>query len=157
MDWDQLATVAQLITGAATLAVAVFLWNQLKVQHRDSERQFTFANEDRQQELILSVHGDAANAELYWKGSQSYESLSPDEEYRYRFLQQLLYVWMWHAWQVERDGEDLARFRFQWLQMLEFPGQRRFYETWGRRLLGGDSSILEFVEGIYEEQESQAA
>ena len=51
MDWDQLATVAQLITGAATLLVAVFLWNQLRVQHRDSERNFVFANEERQQEL----------------------------------------------------------------------------------------------------------
>jgi hypothetical protein len=54
MDWDQLATISQLVTGVATLAVAVFLWNQLKVQHRDSERAFAFANETKQQDLLAS-------------------------------------------------------------------------------------------------------
>ena len=37
MDWDQLATVAQLVTGAATLAVAVFVAVQLRIQRKDSE------------------------------------------------------------------------------------------------------------------------
>ena len=157
MDWDQLATVAQLVTGIATLAVAVLLVSQLKVQHRDSERDFIFANENRQQELILSVHGEEWNAEVYWKGAQSYESLSPDEEYRFRFLQQLLYLWLWNAWRLKRDGEGLERFEFQWAQMLEFPGQRRFHETWGRRLLSRDPSMLTFVDRVYEELESQAA
>ena len=72
MDWDQLATVAQVITGAATLLVAVFLWNQLRVQHRDSERNFVFANEERQQELLLSIFGDEGNSDLYWKAAHSY-------------------------------------------------------------------------------------
>mgnify|MGYP001161498163 FL=1 len=157
MDWDQLATVAQLVTGAATLLVAVFLWNQLRVQHRDSERNFVFANEERQQELLLSIFGDEGNSDLYWKAAHSYESLTPDEDYRYRYLAQLLYVWMWNAWRIKRDGEGLERFEYQWQQMLEFPGQRRFHENWGRRLLSRDPSMLQFVEGVYEELESQGA
>ena len=36
MDWDQVATVAQLATGLATLAVAILLVGQLRQQHRDS-------------------------------------------------------------------------------------------------------------------------
>ena len=36
MGWDQLATVAQLITGVATLGVAVLLVSQLRQQQRDS-------------------------------------------------------------------------------------------------------------------------
>ena len=51
----------------------------------------------------------------------------------------------------------LERFEYQWQQMLEFPGQRRFHENWGRRLLSRDPSMLQFVEGVYEELESQAA
>ena len=47
MDWDQLATVAQLVTGAATLGVAVLLVSQLRQQHRDSEREVLYtANRD---------------------------------------------------------------------------------------------------------------
>ena len=54
MGWDQLAIVAQLLTGVATLAVAVFLASQVRVQHRDSERSFAFANETKQQDLLAS-------------------------------------------------------------------------------------------------------
>ena len=157
MGWDELATLAQLVTGAATLLVAVFLWNQLRVQHRDSERNFVFANEERQQELMLSIFGDEGSSELYWKGAQSYESLTPDEEYRYRQLEQLLYVWMWNAWRIKRDGEGLARFQYQWQQMLEFPGQRRFHEKWGRNISRRDPEFSQIAEEVYEEMESQAA
>ena len=65
MDWDQLATVAQLVTGLATLAVAVLLVSQLKVQHRDSERDFAFANENRQQNMTLGLFGDEATGQLH--------------------------------------------------------------------------------------------
>ncbi len=64
---------------------------------------------------------------------------------------------MWNAWRVKRDGEGLERFKSLWEQMLEFPGQRRFHEKWGRRLLTRDPSMFALVEEVYEELESQAA
>ena len=64
MDWDQIATVAQLVTGAATLAVAGFLSSQLRIQHRDSERDFAFANETKQQDLVASYYSDESAANL---------------------------------------------------------------------------------------------
>ena len=42
MDWDQIATLSQLVTGVATLAVAVLLVGQLRQQHRDSEREILY-------------------------------------------------------------------------------------------------------------------
>ncbi len=45
MDWEQLTIIAQIATGVATLAVAVFLASQLRIQHKDSERDFAFAFE----------------------------------------------------------------------------------------------------------------
>jgi len=36
MEWEQLAIIAQIVTGIATLAVAMFLASQLRQQHRDS-------------------------------------------------------------------------------------------------------------------------
>ena len=38
MGWDELAIVSSLVTGIATLGVAIFLAVQLRVQHKDSER-----------------------------------------------------------------------------------------------------------------------
>ena len=53
MDWEQLTIIAQIATGVATLAVAVFLASQLRIQHKDSERDFAFAFENRQQEMVF--------------------------------------------------------------------------------------------------------
>ena len=166
MDWDQLATVSQLVTGAATLAVAVFLWNQLKVQHRDSEREFAFANENRQQNLNVALFADEPTGKLLWKGSTDWDSLSPDEHFRFRYLLTQRYVNSWNAWRLRRDGENVNRFRGQWELLLEHPGQRRFHEEHGRDLLRlaegfkldpNSKSLFNLIEEVYEELESQAA
>ena len=157
MDWDQLATVSQLLTGAATLAVAVFLWSQLKVQHRASERDFAFANENRLQDVFISYYSNESASSLFWKGHSDFEGLLPAEENRYRMMCLAMYFHMVNAWRLERDGDDLARFRVQWENILRHPGQRRVYEKWGRRTLGLQPSLLEFTEEIYREMETQAA
>ena len=107
MSWDQIATLAQLVTGAATLAVAIFLWSQLKVQHRDSERDFAFANETKQQDLFASWYSDESACNLLWKAYNSYESLSPEEVHRFRLMYQQMYLHQLNAWRLKRDGDDL--------------------------------------------------
>ena len=157
MGWDQLATVAQLITGAATLLVAVFLWNQLRVQHRDSERDFVHAVEGRQQDLTTAVYCDDGTAKVMWKAASDWSSLSPEEKYRMNFVYQMFYMHIWNGWRLKRDGDNVERFKTQWGQVLEHPGQRRFYEERGREFLMRDPSLLDLVEGVYQELESQAA
>ncbi|HAY66006.1 MAG TPA: hypothetical protein DCY36_08245 [Acidimicrobiaceae bacterium] len=157
MGWDELATLAQLVTGAATLLVAVFLWNQLKVQHRDSERDFAFANETKQQDLIASWYSDESCSNLLWKAYNSYEALAPEEVHRFRLMYQQMYLHQLNAWRLKRDGDDLRRWRLQWERILGSPGQRRYLEDWGRPILELDQSLCEFVEEIYQELESQAA
>ena len=157
MGWDELATVAQLVTGAATLLVAVFLWNQLKVQHRDSERAFAFANETKQQDLLASYYSDESASNLLWKANHSYESLAPEELNRFRLMYQQMYLHQLNSWRLKRDGDDLRRWRLQWERILATPGQRRYLEDFGRPLLELDVGLSEFVEEIYQELESQAA
>ena len=157
MGWDQLATLAQLVTGIATLAVAVLLVSQLKVQHRDSERDFAFANETKQQDLIASWYSDESASNLLWKAYNSYEALAPEEVHRFRLMYQQMYLHQLNAWRLKRDGDDLRRWRLQWERILGSPGQRRYLEDWGRPILELDQSLCEFVEKIYQELESQAA
>ena len=157
MGWDELATVSQLVTGAGTLLVAVFLWNQLKVQHRDSERAFAFANETKQQDLLASYYSDESASNLLWKANHSYESLAPEELNRFRLMYQQMYLHQLNSWRLKRDGDDLRRWRLQWERILATPGQRRYLEDFGRPLLELDVGLSEFVEEIYQELESQAA
>ena len=157
MGWDQIATLAQLVTGIATLAVAVLLVSQLKVQHRDSERDFAFANETKQQDLVASWYSDESASNLLWKAFNSYESLAPEEELRFRLMYQQMYLHQLNAWRLKRDGDDLRRWRLQWERILGSAGQRRYLEDWGRPILELDQSLCEFVEKIYQELENQAA
>ena len=164
MDWDQLATVAQLVTGAATLAVAIFLAVQLRLQredadraHLDSVRNFDFGNEELLQDLVLTIVGDESTSELYWKAAFDWESLSPVEVQRFRWLQQAAYLNVWSAWMRKRDGDSHYRFRNQWSLLLEHPGQRRFHEKWGRNISQRDPVFSQIAEEVYEELESQAA
>jgi len=157
MGWDQIATVAQLVTGIATLAVAVLLVSQLKVQHRDSERDFAFANETKQQDLIASWYSDESASNLLWKAYNSYEALAPEEVHRFRLMYQQMYLHQLNAWRLKRDGDDLRRWRLQWERILGSAGQRRYLEDWGRPILELDQSLWDFVEEIYQELESQAA
>ena len=157
MGWDELAIVSSLVTGAATLLVAVFLWNQLKVQHRDSERDFVHAVEGRQQDLTSVMFCDDGTAKVVWKAASDWSSLSPKEKNRIRFIYQMFYMHIWNGWRLKRDGDDVERFKVQWGQILEYPGQRRFYEERGRDFLMRDPSLLELAEGVYQELESQAA
>jgi hypothetical protein len=157
MGWDELATVSQLVTGAGTLLVAVFLWNQLKVQHRDSERAFAFANETKQQDLLASYYSDESASNLLWKANHSYESLAPEELNRFRLMYQQMYLHQLNSWRLKRDGDDLRRWRLQWERILATPGQRRYLEDFGRPLLELDVGLSEFVEEIYQELENQAA
>ena len=157
MGWDQIATVAQLVTGIATLAVAVLLVSQLKVQHRDSERDFAFANETKQQDLIASWYSDESASNLLWKAYNSYEALAPEEVHRFRLMYQQMYLHQLNAWRLKRDGDDLRCWRLQCERFLGSPGQRRYLEDWGRPILELDQSLCEFVEEIYQELEIQAA
>ena len=157
MGWDQVAIVAQLLTGVATLAVAVFLASQVRVQHRDSERSFAFANETKQQDLLASWYSDESAAILVWKGANAFESLAPAEVNRYKMMYQQMYLHQLNSWRLKRDGDELTRWRLQWSNILREPGQRRYFETWGRNILALEPTLLEFATGVYEELESQAA
>ena len=164
MGWDELAIVSSLVTGIATLGVAVFLSVQLRVQHKDSERlhldserQFAFLNENRQQELFISYYETDSAANVFWKGAMDFEALTEVEENRYRMMMSSMYFHLVNAWKLERDGCDMERLRVQWERTLRHPGQRRLYEKSGRALLQSDPDITEFVEESYNELESQAA
>jgi|TARA_B110000263_G_scaffold132285_1_gene114961 hypothetical protein len=155
MDWEQLTIIAQITTGVATLAVATFLASQLRIQHRDSERDFAFAFENRQQDATLSVFGDESTRKLYWKALTDWDSLTGEEMYSFRFIYQQMYLGSWTSWRMRRDGDSLERYQMQWGQLLEYSGQRRFHEVYGRDILKRDQSLLNFVENVYQELESE--
>ena len=163
MDWDQLATVAQLVTGAATLAVAIFLAVQLRLQREDarracrSVRNFDFGNEELLQDLVMTVVGDESTSELYWKAAFDWDSLSPAEVQRFRWLQQHMYLNMWETWVRERDGDNVYRFRNQWACCWNIQVNEGFMKSGVEIFRNGGPVFSQIAEEVYEKMESQAA
>jgi len=72
-------------------------------------------------------------------------------------MYQQMYLHQLNSWRLKRDGDELTRWRLQWSNILREPGQRRYFENWGRNILALEPTLLEFATGVYEELESQAA
>ena len=72
-------------------------------------------------------------------------------------MYQQMYLHQLNAWRLRRDGDELRRWRLQWERILGSPGQRRYLEEFGRPIVELDAGLSKFVEGIYQELESQGA
>ena len=135
MDWDQVATVAQLATGLATLAVAILLVGQLRQQHRDSEREILYTSQGRMQDLQRTIMTSDFGP-IWTKGSQDFDSLNPVEKEQFR-------AWCYSVMTLQsvnaqsgHEGLDrgvASRIHAQitggW---KSWPGMAAYYEQYGR-------------------------
>jgi len=135
MDWDQLATVAQLVTGVATLAVAVLLVSQLRQQHRDSEREILYTSQGRMQDLMCTVLTSDFGP-IWARGSQDFDALTPEEQQQFRAFGYSFMTLQNVNAQSGHEGLDrgvASRIEAQtnggWKQ---WPGLATYYERYGR-------------------------
>ena len=135
MDWDQLATLAQLVTGIATLGVAVLLVSQLRQQHRDSEREILYTSQGRMQDLMRSIMTSDFGP-IWTKGGQDFDSLDPIEREQFRALGYSMLMLQSVNAQSGHEGLDRgveSRLRVQtegtW---TSWPGMADYYEQYGR-------------------------
>ena len=150
MDWDQIAIVAQIASGFATLAVAVFLARQVKLQHQDAQRELTVASENRQENLLLSTATDASLAEAMVKGNEDFLSLTPTEKFRVDVIYQQMFLMSGSLWRLGRDGASTERVRIQFGLLFERPGMRQYYELRGRVFLY-DDLLREVADSVFED------
>ena len=135
MDWDQLATVAQLVTGIATLGVAVLLVSQLRQQHRDSEREILYTSQGRMQDLMRSIMTSDFGP-IWTKGGQDFDSLDPIEKEQYRAFGYSMMTLQSVNAQSGHEGLDrgvASRIEAQTTgSYKQWPGIATYYERYGR-------------------------
>lgn len=149
MDWEQLTIIAQVATGAATLAVAIFLASQLRQQHQDAQRELTFASENRQENLLLSAVTEASLAEAIVRGNEDFVSLTPSEKFRVDVIFQQMFLMFGSFFRLGRDGGSTDRLRVQFRIVFERPGMRQYYELRGRVFLY-DDVLREVADSVFE-------
>jgi hypothetical protein len=135
MDWDQLATLAQLVTGVATLGVAVLLVSQLRQQHRDAEREILYTSQGRMQDLMRSVMTSDFGP-IWTKGGQDFNSLNPVEKEQYRAWCYSVMTLQGVNAQAGHEGLDrgvASRLQAQTAGGWKaWPGMGIYYEQFGR-------------------------
>tara|TARA_Y100001970_G_scaffold150508_1_gene184517 strand:- start:605 stop:1129 length:525 start_codon:yes stop_codon:yes gene_type:complete len=135
MDWDQIATVAQLVTGVATLAVAVLLVSQLRQQHRDSEREILYTSQGRMQDLQRTIM-TADFGPIWARGSQDFDSLTTEEQQQFRALCYSMLTLQSVNAQSGHEGLDrgvASRIQAQTTGAYkQWPGIATYYERYGR-------------------------
>ena len=142
MDWDQVATTSQLVTGVATLAVAVFLANQLRLQRQDSER----AHRDSEREVLYIANSELQGVmhrtldphfgPIWHKGSTDFDSLNSEQQLQFRMFCQMTYVTQAVNFRAGHEGLDRgigSRIRAQSVGSWKmWPGLATYYERYGR-------------------------
>ena len=135
MDWDQIATVAQLVTGAATLGVAVLLVSQLRQQHRDSERELLYTSNDQLQSVMQRTL-DPHFGPIWHKGGEDYDSLNSEQQLQFRMFCQMTMVTQSVNFRSGHEGLDRgvdSRIKAQSVGAWKmWPGMGTYYERYGR-------------------------
>ena len=76
----EITDIAQIVTGIATLVVALILVSQLYQQHKDTEIQLTMDSWQLNQSLILAEIRDVDLSEILSKSEKGLSNLTADEE-----------------------------------------------------------------------------
>tara|TARA_B100001179_G_C18410702_1_gene325817 strand:- start:143 stop:646 length:504 start_codon:yes stop_codon:yes gene_type:complete len=80
MEWDAFIAVAQIVAGAGTFIVALFLAFQLLLQHRDAQRELTLDVSAQLERFRLTIGSDPSVAELWDRGRNDFEELTNQVE-----------------------------------------------------------------------------
>ena len=142
MDWEQLAVIAQIATGVATLAVAVVLMRQIRLQgqtldlaHKDAEREILYTS--NLQYLLLNQNVmDPWFGPIWRKGTLDYDSLDEDEEVAFRNWNRIQMINSAVDFQTGQNslvgGTENRLKTAARMGWSDWPGMATYYERYGR-------------------------
>ena len=123
-----IALIAQLITGTATLIVALVLVYQLRQQHKDAERDVILSINSQRLNLASILVSDEKLSELQYRGNHNFDDLKNQSE-RTRFYRQfsaemnLHNISILYSHLIQLDAKKYLR-----NQLGLFPGMRKMYQ-----------------------------
>ena len=152
--------IAQIVTGIATLIVAVVLLFQIRIQqknlevlHRDAERDLSLRS---WQMLIDDAHLIIKNDEfrkIYDKRHKGFKSLSSSEK---SALENYFMVWLGRIntdYRLGRLGQEEYYYKMHFEKLMDSKAGIEFYETIGRDIFKNTpkknrESHIKFLQGV---------
>ena len=165
-----IAVIAQLVTGMATLIIGTVLVfqlrkqnqqieiqnRQLELQHQDSERELAFSARARGEELTLARLTSDSLLDAYLKVGKNEDKASDKEIHQFVSYMRTSYLQMINAWNLGAYDRNVEWYKGSLGNLMGNVGERKYYLTNGRIIIGtvyGLNDLLELGDIVYEELE----
>ena len=119
MEFDNLSTISQIATGLATLAVAVFLASQLRLQHKDSIISMRAGVTNTLTALAEHHISDPTFTNIFLRGIRD-EPLDEEERHRYNMFLNMYFIQCQQMWFYKAVWGATGTSRYLWRQGI--PG-----------------------------------
>tara|TARA_Y100000814_G_scaffold187834_1_gene137575 strand:- start:187 stop:678 length:492 start_codon:yes stop_codon:yes gene_type:complete len=150
-----LVAIAQIITGTATLIVALVLVYQLRQQHKDSDIQLSMDAIKLMQTQFYLGMDNIEFRKIYSKREEGLEFYNNEELGMMKDYFQFQYVRINTEWRLGRLSKNPEYYRVNYLSIMNSKSGMDYYKLFGRTLIintnFGDSKILEYADKVYEE------
>ena len=127
---DYISIVAQTATGIATLAVAVFLASQLKLQHRDS----LVATRTELTSGIVQWIGfmitDPGFTHIYLRAIEGDTALNKEERHRFNVFMVSYFLRIQELWDYDKNSDQVTMYAN--IMLGTGPGVIDWYQSMGR-------------------------
>ncbi|MBS21172.1 MAG: hypothetical protein CL739_03665 [Chloroflexi bacterium] len=145
---DYVALVAQIATGAATLAVAIFLASQLKLQHRDlAESTRTQLTSGIVQWIGLMIT-DPGFTNIYLRGIEGDGSLDKEEQHRFNVFMVSYFLRIQQLWDYDNKSPDALTYAN--IMLGTGPGVLDWYRDMGRFVF--KPGFVEYIDELIEKE-----
>ena len=145
---DYVAVIAQIATGVATLAVAIFLASQLRLQHRDlAESTRTQLTSGIVQWIGLMIT-DPGFTNIYLRGIEADSSLDKEEQHRFNVFMVSYFLRIQQLWDYDNKSADALTYAN--IMLGTGPGVLDWYRDMGRFVF--NPGFGEYGEEVIEEE-----
>ena len=160
MDTEIVVSIAQILTGAATLIVAVFLAGQLVLQrkvltraHNDAEIELSISSNSYWKDVsVLKVLSEPLR-KAYLKRDQDLYSLSKeDTDVLIEYYEQM-YSFLNMEWRLARLERNPVYYSLRIQQLMSSNVGQQYYEAFGRTLLSATEDYVglrSLADSVYE-------
>ena len=162
MDTDSIVVVAQLLTGLATLIVAIFLAGQFVLQrkvldraHLDAERELTLSSLSLFQDHLNSRVTNESVRNLYAKRHEGLSNLSTSEFDGITTHFRMGYLITNNEWSLGRAKNFPGYYIKRFQGYLDSVAGREYYVQTGRAILNRDR-LVEIADEVFEELTGEA-
>ena len=129
----EISDIAQIVTGIATLVVALILVSQLYQQHKDTEIQLTMDSWQLNQSLILAEISDVDLSKILSKSEEGLGNLTREEEVIFNKWLMLKMGRLSTEWRLGRMSNDPRYYKIHLSNFFSNKGVLEAYENFARQ------------------------